>query len=149
MINESAFENCNSLVGIDGNESAGVIAFSDKLRKIKDYAFSGCSKIAQVTIPYSVTYIGWNAFNCVGLNTVYFNSPICTMYDDGYAPFAGTNLKTVIFGKNVTSIPENVCSNARSLQGATFEGRVTQIGNGAFKNCTGLSEIILTAYFED
>ena len=47
---------------IGGKKVEGDLIIPDGVTSIGDYAFYGCSDLTSVTIPDSVTYIGWNAF---------------------------------------------------------------------------------------
>ncbi|MBQ2964997.1 MAG: leucine-rich repeat domain-containing protein [Clostridia bacterium] len=113
---------------------------------IEDNAFKGCLTLTAVKINDNISEIGWYAFQkCDNLKKVYFNSNSCTMTNASYAPFANNvNFTEIVFGENVTAISANVCYNATNLQTVIFEGEVTSIGNGAFANCSSLKSVDLS-----
>ncbi len=158
-IGASAFENCASLdyvnlCDMDDNNMSVI--------EIGDTAFLGCSKITHITIPESVTKIGWSAFektgitsitipesvtemygafvNCSNLETVYWNAVDCKsalrLGGGGYeTAFDGTNLKTVIFGNKVTKINDGSFFKCDKLTSVTISDSVTSIGFEAFSGC--------------
>ena len=70
--------------------------------------------------------------------------------NEGYSLFNGnSNLTKVVFGENVTKIPEYVCGSMANLQKVEFKGEVTEIKEYAFYNCPSLENIHLAAYSED
>lgn len=56
--------------------------------------------------------------------------------------FQGKDIKSIKFGKYVTSIPENAFKNCTSLEEIDCSG-VTSIGAGAFSGCTSLTEFLI------
>ena len=83
---------------------------------IGEYAFQGCSGLASVTLPSSVTYIGGYAFSgCSGLTSVTLPS-------------------------SVTSIDGRAFSGCSGLTSVTISSSVTSIGRYAFEGCENLKE---------
>lgn len=61
-----------------------VIILNNGLERIKKNAFTGCEKLAYISIPSSVQYIGKNVFsNCSVLETIVFESPTPCTFDVG------------------------------------------------------------------
>ena len=48
--------------------------------EIGDTAFLGCSKITHITIPESVTKIGWSAFEKTGITSITIPESVTEMY---------------------------------------------------------------------
>ena len=133
-IGNSAFYMCSGLTSVTfGNsvENIGTIAFEDcyNLRSITlpnsltniDYgAFQGCSGLTgTLTIPDSVTSIGRYAFgNCRGLTG------------------------TLIIPASVTFIGEGAFTGCSGLTGLTIYSS-EEIGNYAFRDCTGLRSVVI------
>lgn len=106
-------------------------------------AFYNCN-LTSVTIPESVTTIGYNAFISVGrsLETVYFNAINCTTCGGAFSP-----IKTLIIGDNVKNIPDYAFRANKdrwygNVESVVFGNSVTTIGTMAFYN-SSLSSIVL------
>jgi hypothetical protein len=80
-------------------------------------AGSGCVTLVGITIPDSVTSIGYMAFN------------------------GCTNLTSVTIGNNVESILEAAFYNCTNLTSVTIGNNVTSIGHRAFYQCTNLTRV--------
>ena len=104
-------------------------------------AFYGCTNLARVTIPNSVTEIGECAFNgCTSLTAI--NIPKA-LENCGENIFANTNLKTVTFGDGITAIPDKLFWGAATLETITIPDTVTSIGGYDFYGCTNLASITI------
>ena len=125
------------------------------------------TKIHSVTIPQSVTSIGYYAFEgCTHLNPLTIKGPITsmgnyafagstyltslTLYDDiqtigNFAFLGSTSLKTVTLPKNLTSIGEYAFANCSELESITIPEKVKTINPKTFADCSKLEYIILPA----
>ena len=120
---------------------------------IYDYAFGYYSELTGITIPNSVTYIGYRAFsNCSNLTNItvdennnYYKSIDGNLYNKG-----GTKLIQYAIGKTDTSfiIPDSVTyigdwafGGCNELTSITIPDSVTYIGYDAFGDCSELTNI--------
>ena len=95
------------------------IVLKEGTKGIAGEAFRGCSGLTSVT---------WNVKNCN--NNAY------------YSLFIGcTNIKTFEFASEVERIPAYLCDGLTDLTSVTIPNSVTEIGNSAFRDCTGLTRI--------
>ena len=130
------FDNCTSLKNVK---------FSSGIEKIPDYLFYGSSNLnslTSITIPNSVTSIGYGAFSgCTGLPSI--TIPDCVTYI-GTAAFIGcTGLTSITIPDSVTSIDVDAFSGCTGLTSIIIPDSVTTIGGSAFYGCTGLASIII------
>ena len=112
--------------------------------QINDSVFSSRNELTSVTIPNSVTYIGYSVFkDCSSLTTVNWNATICPSAGSHYEPiFEGCpNLAIVNIGDNVKIIPSDAFKDCSGLTSVTIGGGVTSIGNYVFDGCSRLTSI--------
>lgn len=112
-IGDSAFYYCDSLTSISipssvtsigrsafyGCSSVTSLTINNGVTTISPSAFSGC-KITTLTIPESVSLIGYDAFDCSTLESVYVNRLIPASIkddDDDWDAFGWNNSKLVIY----------------------------------------------------
>lgn len=104
--------------------------------------FSGCSSLSSVTIPSSVTSIGESTFrDCSSLSSVVIPSGVTNIGD--YAFFGCRSLSSVTIPSGVTSIGYRVFEGCSSLSSVTIPSSVTSIGDLAFYGCRSLSSVTI------
>ncbi len=103
------------------------VTFPGYLEEIGSYSFAETS-LQEVQIPTRVARIGEGAFkDCVNLGKI--NLAFETAGSIGY--YGGETLGSVAF------------ENCKSLKEISIPVQVTEIGEGAFRNCTGLEKVNL------
>ena len=103
-------------------------------------AFSGCSSLTSIEIPFSVTSIGEYAFSgCSSLTSIEIPSSVTSI---GMCAFSDcSSLTSIEIPSSVTSIGEYVFSDCSSLTSIEIPSSVTSIGDYAFNNCDSLTSI--------
>ena len=142
-IEEGAFSYCVNLPEI---------SFPDTLRTISDDAFLNCLSLERVKLN-KVSYIGAAAFVGTAISEITIPATLTETYHyfdaetdtDSYehGPFAGYNLKKVVFSKGIKKIPDYILGGARGVTEIAIPESVKEIGKGAFEYCTELKKIIL------
>ena len=123
---------------------------------IGEYAFIGCYSLPSITIPNSVTSIGYKAFrDCSGLTKAEFASieslcsisfagahsnPLCYAY---HLYIDGKEVKDLVIPSSVTSIGGYAFCGCSGLTSVTIPNSVTSIGNSAFCECSGLTSVTI------
>lgn len=140
-IREGSFRNCNELISVaipNGVTSIGKSAFSacselavidipDSVTSIQENTFKDCKELTDVTIGSGVTFINPSAFSeCVNIENITVAADNKVYHSQGNCLIATSN-KTLRLGCKNSVIPA--------------DGSVTFIGNSAFKNISGLTEI--------
>ena len=165
-IGDSTFSGCSGLTSVtipDGVTSIGNRAFDscsgltsikipDSVTSIGDYAFSYCSGLTSITIPDSVTSIGNSAFsNCSNLTNINVSSKNSKYHSQGNC-IIETATKVLVVGcrnsiipndGSVTSIGDYAFSDCSGLTNITIPDSVTSIGDSAFHDCSNLTSITI------
>jgi hypothetical protein len=103
-------------------------------------AFQGCNTLTSVTIPNSVTNIGFQVFSyCYSLTNITIPESVTSI--GGSACCYCTNLSSVTIPKSVISFGGGAFAHCSSLTSVTIQKGVISIGAGAFSVCTGLTNI--------
>ncbi len=101
--------------------------------------FSGCTWLTSITIPNSVTSIGYSAFsNCSGLTNVNIGTGVKTIND---SVFSGcTSLATIALPSGITKIGNGAFSNTAYYNNASnWSDNMLYIGNYLIKGKTDLA----------
>lgn len=135
-IGERAFSGCNGMTSF---------SFPDWITSVGNYAFAGCYGITNISFVETANtiWLGYGSskgsahglFEDCQLTSVQINRPLNYYIDSkyGYSPFANqTNLKSITFGKEVTSIPGNVFYGNNSISSYTVPSHITGLNNYAF-----------------
>lgn len=116
---------------------------------IPSFAFYGCRNLNKLTIPGSITEIGYMAFFSMG--ELVTAGPIGGGYDYEFGwttempkgAFMQSNISSVVLPETVTNISENAFNDCPKLKNITIPESVTSIGDYAFRNCSGLKEMVI------
>lgn len=87
---ESMFAGCSALVKLNFEANSA-------LESIGDYAFSGCTALKNISLPYTLNYIANNAFNGCKLKSIYNYMPVPYGFTDN-----GSNTVISWITKDVT-----------------------------------------------
>ena len=133
---------------------------------IGDWAFASCGdSLTSVTIPDSVTSIGYSAFElCTGLTSVVMGNHVSSIGDYAFLGCTGltsvtipdsvtdlglsafescTGLTRVVIGSRVSSIGDYTFFECRGLTSVTVPNSVTSLGPSAFEGCSGLTSVVI------
>ena len=109
---------------------------------ICDDAFRQCGSLQSITIPNSVTSIGYFAFYlCESLQSITIPNSVTSIGD--YAFFSCESLQSVTIPNSVTSIGDFAFCRCKSLQSVTIPNSVTSIGDNAFWLCKSLQSVTI------
>lgn len=130
-IGNCAFENCSGLTSV---------TIGNGVTSIGNEAFSGCAGLKSVTIPDSVTSIGEYAFsNCAELKSVNISDIAAWCRID----FRKANYRYQRIESNPLYYAHNLYLNNELVTDLVIPDSVTNIGNSAFYNCTGLTSVAI------
>ena len=122
-IETDAFQGCDNLSDITLSEGVNSIGFE---------SFYNCKKLTSISIPNSVTNITYNAFeNCTSLENISVSNDNASFSSD----------EGILFNKDKTALL--IYPLGLKQTSYTIPESVTSIGDGSFKNCDNLTDIII------
>lgn len=163
-LNRNNWENGVLYIGeylINGNNSNFGKVPADYMIKagttcIAETAFSNSKTLESITVPDTLTYVGWYAFSeCINLNAVHVNdldawcritfetqqsNPLHiahNLYQDGKA------VTSVTIPEDITSINDNIFYGCHTLEVIVIPQTVTKIGAYAFYDCQNVRELTI------
>ena len=122
------------------------VTIPSTVTKIGYSAFRECTEISSINIPKAVSLIDDNAFNgCTSLKSVNIEENTKKLFktEIGSAFSNCTSLKSISFPSNVTKLGDYVLNGCTSLENVSIPGSVTYLGDYAFNGCTSLKSITL------
>ena len=126
----------------EGCSGLAAVTIPESLTSIDNGAFYGCSGLAEITIPSSVTSIGAYAFEgCSGLTEITIPDSVTSI--DSYA-FFGTAFydDETNWENGVLYIGNHLIKAKTTLSGSyVIKSGTLTIAYGAFEGCSGLTEI--------
>ena len=105
-------------------------------------------KLEKLSVPESVVKVGLLAFARSGASEVTIPASASKWYDECCAFQESENLRTVSFAEGLTLIPARMFFGCHAIQKLYIPDNVSEIGEGTFSDCQGLSEIHLPASLE-
>ena len=143
----------NSITGHSLYSGAQLLLVVDKsISSIDDYAFNGCSKIANVTLPNSVIRIGDYAFkDCDGLTSITIPNSV-TNIGDGVLRYCDSLTKIKVDENNIKYDSRNNCNAIietatntlmMGCNSTVIPDSIISIGDYAFVECDGLTSITI------
>jgi BspA type Leucine rich repeat region (6 copies) len=144
-ISSDLFSSCYGLTSI---------TITSSVTSIGAYAFSNCTGLTSITIPPSVTSIGEGAISgCTGLTSIAIPSALTSIGQNAFYACTGLTSIYVEAGNPVYASDSRVLMDAaRTTLILCPEGiagdfispsSVTNIGEGAFRHCSGLTSITI------
>ncbi|MBR5829933.1 MAG: leucine-rich repeat protein [Tidjanibacter sp.] len=167
----------NDVTAFDANivsntyeNGVGMITFDSELTTIGNYAFIGCSTLAEITIPESVTTIGNWAFCYCAFETFTIPESVlnigngivtscpylqkiesvfatedgrCLVVDGVLNSFASAGLTTYDIPYGITQIGNYAFEQSPTLESVTIPNSVTVIGGYAFQSCPTLESVTI------
>ena len=126
----------------DGNDKITSVTIPNSVTSIGYYAFSDCTSLVSIVIPDSVTSIGDSAFeDCRSLTSVTIGNSVTSI---GFRAFSDcTSLTSVTIPDSVTSIDIHAFDSCTSLTSVTIGNGVTSISSTAFQSCTSLTSVTI------
>ena len=159
-IGKGAFSGCNNLqyneyengryLGNDENpylalmrvidSSVATFNIHENCKIICDFVFNGRTNLTSISLPSSLTSIGYRAFyDCSNLTEITIPEGVTSIGEDAFSHCS--SLTKVVLPSSLITIGEYAFSDCSSLTEITIPEGVTSIVDGAFRYCSSLTEI--------
>lgn len=124
------------------NKNIVVVTIPSTVTTIGYNAFADCTSLTTVNFGSGVTYIGKNAFNgCSALNAVNLPNKILSIGDAAF--YNVSSATTLSLGNSLVSLGNYAFHGMSSITNVTLPSTLTTIGIGAFRDCSSLASIVV------
>jgi len=132
----------DNLLGYSFNNCKRIknVSFTGNITSVKLNSFDGCIDLKEITIPNTVTSIGYRAFADSGLEQLMIPNSVVSL---GASVFAGSSLKQIEIPNSVTYIGSNAFYNCLDLESIAIPDSISEIPYECFRNCGSLQEILI------
>ena len=131
-------ENIRWVEGFSGCTSLEEVVISEGNSTIQGEAFNGCNKLSQISLPTTLTEIGYIAFSDCGFEEFHIPESVSSI---GYGAFqACANLKSINIPSKITRLEDYLLSGT-GFTSFDIPSHVTSLGMGVFSGCTKLESI--------
>lgn len=113
--------------------------------RIEDYAFDHCYYVDLLSLPSTLSTIGYSAFNGAYINLTNLVFPNSLVSIGGYAFACCDGLQNIDFGNGLQSIGNNAFFSCDGLTELHLPGSLLSIGDNAFLGCSGLTSVEIPA----
>lgn len=127
---------------------SGELVLPDTVKRLDNYAFSGCKNLTGIVLPDNITTIDMDAFSgCSSLQYIYMSPKTKTISS---CAFSGcTSLKEIYMGNSVSYIGQHAFGRCSSLTEIYIPKSVTKMFNYSFSDCTSLANVYYEGSIED
>ena len=126
------------------------VAVPEGVTEIGSLAFSNMSSLKAVSLPSTLTTLGYGVFSSSGIESIVIPASVTTMEEvpdsnayNGLFAFC-KSLKTVEIQANWDIIPDYAFNNCTALESVSFPASVNTIGVQAFEECSALTSVDLS-----
>ena len=163
-----AFANCKKITELDismmvleyPNSTYSLFEYCDLLQTVKlpnayvkadgtvidystDYMFNGCKSLTTINNLYGLmsgtTRINQKMFNgCNQLENIKIWGGVSSI---GSEALRGTKIKSIVIPDTVTSLPNHVFADCKSLEKVVLPTTLTSVGNYCFEKCTAFTAV--------
>jgi hypothetical protein len=137
-------EDGRTLIQVDPEDipADGYFDVPSTVIRIDGWAFLGCTRLTQVTLPKGLTEVGPGSFfGCTGLAEIILPEILTKIEWDTF--FGCTGLKKVTLPEMLMTIERGTFASCTGLTEVTIPKVLTHIDEKAFSGCTGLQFILI------
>lgn len=114
------------------------------VKELDSYLFRAHSEIETITIPDSVTTIGWYCFSeCKNLKKIELSNNLETISEGLFIEC--TSLSEITIPESVTYIADSAFSSCKALESIKLPNGIKSVNTQTFSNCTKLKTVELPA----
>ena len=109
---------------------------------LSEYAFYRCKNLSSVSLPSSVSVIGYGAFrDCEALRSMTIPDNTTNI---GSSVFSGCSaLTNVVIGSGITAIPNSAFYGCTGLRSFVIPDHITSLGSSVFSGCSALTNVVI------
>ena len=133
--------------GFDGCSRLAEVNIPHSVTSMGVGCFSGCSSLKNIILPLGLEYIPWNAFGgCSSLTSITIPDSVKEIH--GFAFSGCTNLREINLSNTLESIGDSAFEDCINLSRVVFPMSLKTIETGAFCACKNLVEVKLNTGLE-